>query len=121
MFSIVIEENFNAEVIKRKQPVLLAYFNKDDDSREQLGVLENIAEKLGDQIKICLLSGNVNLEFRNLGISGSPTYIGFVNGKETGRMLGRACIDTLMTFVMGTLLKPTSNYIKKSDQILQAY
>ena len=55
MFSIVMEENFNTEVIKRKRPVLLAYFSKEDDSREQLGALENIAEKLGDQIKVSLL------------------------------------------------------------------
>jgi hypothetical protein len=117
MFSIVIEKNFNTEVIESKRPVLLAYFNKEDDSGEQFGILENVAEELGDQVKICLLSSNFNLAAHNLCISGSPTYIGFSNGKRTGHMLGRVSRDTLMIFIMETLMTSAGSHSQDAVQI----
>ena len=106
MFTSIGVDNFFAEVVDEKRPVLLAYIIPDYAHAGQLEVLEIVAERyLDDLVKICLLSENSvkDMASRNIIIDGSPTFIIFNKGEEKARMIGKTDAENLLSFVLKTL------------------
>jgi len=106
MFTSIGADNFSAEVIGEKRPVLLAYIVPDYTYAGQLEVLEIVSERnFYDSVKICLLNENSvkDMASRNISIDGSPTFIIFNKGEEKARMIGKTNAKTLMSFVLKTI------------------
>ncbi|MEA3435834.1 MAG: hypothetical protein U9R43_05165 [Thermodesulfobacteriota bacterium] len=106
MFTSIGADNFSAEVIDVKRPVLLAYIVPAYAYAGQLEVLEILSKRyFDDLIKICLLSENSvkGMASRNIIIDGSPTFIIFNKGEEKARMIGKTNAKTLMSFVLKTI------------------
>jgi len=106
MFTSIGVDNFSAEVVDEKRPVLLAYIVPDYAYIGQLEVLEIVAERyLDDLVKICLLNENFvkDMASRNIIIDGSPTFIIFNKGEEKARRLGKMDAENLLSFVLKTL------------------
>ena len=106
MFTSIGADNFSAEVIDVKRPVLLAYIVPAYAYAGQLEVLEILSERyFDDLLKICLLSENSvkDMASRNIIIDGSPTFIIFNKGEEKARMIGKTNAKNLMSFVLKTL------------------
>ncbi len=108
MFTSIGLDNFSAEVIDEKRPVLLAYIVPDYAYTGQLEVLEIVSRRyFDDSIKICLLSEDFieDKEPRILEINGSPTFLIFHKGKEKARVMGKTDAENLLSFVLKTLAK----------------
>ena len=106
MFTSIGVDNFSAEVIDVKRPVLLAYIVPAYAYAGQLEVLEILSKRyFDDLIKICLLSEDFikDKESRILEIDGSPTFLIFHKGKEEARMIGKTDAEKLLSFVLKTL------------------
>ncbi len=92
-----------SEIRAEKRPVLLAWVHQGFGSKEQVNVLEDLSKEYGDAMKVCLLDEVFVEAHKALEIKGSPTFIVFNEGKEKGRMLGKADIASLSSFVSRTL------------------
>ena len=108
MFTTIGADNFDseviAEVIAGKRAVLLAYIVPDFAYRQQIEALESVSKKYsGDSVKICLLNEDFIKSHRHFRIAGSPTFIIFYQGREKGRMLGKADKESLSSFILQTL------------------
>ncbi len=96
-------DSFYSEIIMEERPVLLAYIRRDYEYREQTEVLESVSKMYGDAVKACVLDEEPIGEFKKLGIDGDPIFFVFYEGKERGRMFGKADIETLSLFVFQSL------------------
>ncbi|MBW2608648.1 MAG: hypothetical protein JRD05_13580 [Deltaproteobacteria bacterium] len=108
MFTSIGVDNFSAEVIDEKRPVLLAYIVPEYTYTGQLEVLEIVSKRyFDDLVKICLLSEDFikNKESRILKIDGSPTFLVFHKGKEKARVMGKTDAEGLMSFVLKTMVE----------------
>ena len=106
MFTPIGVDNFSAEVIDEKRPVLLAYIVPDYAYAGQLEVLEIVSKRdYDDSVKICVLNEDFikDKESRILEIDGSPTFFIFNKGEEKARMMGKTDAEDLMSFVLKTL------------------
>jgi len=106
MFTSIGVDNFFAEVVDEKRPVLLAYIIPDYAHAGQLEILEIVSKRdFYDSVKICLLNDNSvkDKASRNITIDGSPTFIIFNKGEEKARMIGKTNAENLMSFVLKTL------------------
>lgn len=103
MFMLIKTESFGPEVLLEERPVLLACIRRDYDYAGQTKVLGGISKKYGKGLKICLLAEDSIGAVMKLGIEGSPAFIIFHEGKEKGRMLGKADNKSLSCFVSRTL------------------
>ena len=104
MITSIQYNNFEAEVVEEKRPVLLAHLNRFFEFEEQVEVLESISERYGEALKVCLLNEDFIRVFSwTYGIKGAPTFIIFDEGKEKNRMLGKADRETLTAFMSQTL------------------
>ena len=106
MFASIGVDNFSAEVVAEKRPVLLAYIIPDYTYAGQLEVLEIVSKRnFDDSVKICLLNENSvkDMASRNISIDGSPTFIIFIKGEEKARIIGKTNAENLMFFVLETL------------------
>jgi len=106
MFTSIGADNFSAEVVDEKRPVLLAYIVPDYAYTGQLEVLEIVSKRyFDDSIKICLLSEDFikDKESRIIEIDGSPTFLVFHKGKEKARVIGKTDTEKLLSFVLQTL------------------
>ena len=103
-FQLIGSNGFKAEVIEASKPVLVLYMLQSAESQEQIKIIENIAEKHGEAVKICLLKEDFHGVFsKKYGVKGSPTFMIFIEGEEKGRMLGQADQKTLTDFLLETL------------------
>lgn len=112
MFTSIEDDNFSAEVIDEKRPVLLAYIVPDFAYIGQLEVLEIVSKRyLDDSVKICLLTENSvqDMASRNIIIDGSPTFIIFNKGEEKARRIGKTDAENLLSFVLKTLAEFQEN------------
>lgn len=100
MFTSIGTDNFDSEILSEKRPVLLAYIRRDYEYKNQIEILKSVSNKYGDAIKVCLLDENFVRAYKNLEIKGDPTFIGFYEGNEKGRILGKADTETLISFVL---------------------
>jgi thioredoxin-like negative regulator of GroEL len=87
--SSIRPENFTEEVILEKKPVLLICLDGDESSARQLRVLQDVAQRYERELKVGLLAQDSLETFkRKLQISGTPTFLLMLEGKEIGRVLG---------------------------------
>ncbi|MBW2663215.1 MAG: hypothetical protein JRD93_14785 [Deltaproteobacteria bacterium] len=111
MFTSIGADNFDSEILSEKRPVLLAYIRRDYEYKNQIEILESVSKEYGDAIKVCLLDENFTRAYKNLGIEGDPTFIGYYKGNEKGRILGKADRETLISFV----LRIFDQYLKRLE------
>lgn len=99
VYSIEIDR-FSNEVAHRREPFLLAYIGRLHQFKEQKDVLDQVSSRFSDRLGFYLLNESYKGEIRKLGIEGSPTFILFNKGKQIGRLLGRADVETLESFII---------------------
>ncbi len=95
-------EGFVFEIIEKRDPVLLAYINRDYHYKEMSDALDSLANEYGGKLKVCLLNEKFSRAFKKYKIEGSPTFITFYKGEEMGRMLGKVDKKTLDSFIRHT-------------------
>jgi hypothetical protein len=100
LIRLIRPENFEREVVTEKKPVLLLCMPRDEEFPNQLKVIEDIARTYSEELKVGLLQEEFIEAFKkNYEISGTPTFLILVEGKERGRMLGLANHRMLTTLV----------------------
>lgn len=102
-FTPIRMDNIDTEIRTEKRPILLACIRRDYEYKEQAEILENVSERYGDELKVWLLDEDFIGVYRKLGIVGTPTFIIFYEGREKGKMLGKANEETLSSFISRTL------------------
>jgi len=101
LVSLIRPENFEREVIAEKKPLLLLCMHRNEEFSNQLKVIEAIARKYSNELKVGLLDEEFIKPFKeNYGVVGTPTFLILVQGKERGRMLGLADPETLMDLIL---------------------
>jgi len=100
LISLIRPENFEREVIGEKKPVLLLCMPRDEEFPNQLKVIEDIARKYREELKVGLLQEEFIEAFKkNYEILGTPTFLILVEGKERRRWLGLADQETLTDLI----------------------
>ncbi|MBM4330846.1 MAG: hypothetical protein FJ117_06400 [Deltaproteobacteria bacterium] len=103
LVSLIRPENFAQEVIAERKPVLLLCMPRDDEFPQQVKVIEDIARKYSQELKVGLLEEEFIEAFKkNYSIIGTPTFLILVEGKERSRMLGLADQETLTDLILQT-------------------
>jgi thioredoxin-like negative regulator of GroEL len=88
------------EVISEKKPVLIICMEDDNSFSQQMKILENVAVKYKDELKVGLLAqDSVEIFKRRLQIIGTPTFLLIREGIEIGRILGLSDQGTLTNFI----------------------
>jgi thioredoxin-like negative regulator of GroEL len=91
LICLISSENFEREVIGEKKPVLLLCMPRDDEFPQQLKVIEDIATKYSQELKVGVLEDGLIEAFKkNYSVVGTPTFLLLLEGKERARMLGLA-------------------------------
>ena len=86
---IIRPENYEDLVMSGKVPFLLLCMPHNKAFSKQLEVIEAIAEKYQDALKVGVLAEeSIELFKKNLSIIGSPTFLLLAEGKEENRILG---------------------------------
>jgi hypothetical protein len=100
LIQVITPDSFMGKVISEKKPTLLLCMPQDDDFPSQLTSIESIARRYRSWLKVGLLEEAFIENFKsNLRITGTPTYLFFLNGYERGRMLGLADPTGLERFI----------------------
>jgi thioredoxin-like negative regulator of GroEL len=100
--SQVLAENFQKDILDEKIPVLLLYTDHNSDFPHQFSVLQNYANQSGGTLKIGRLAEEFMPAFQeSYRITGTPTFLLFDHGRETGRLLGRADLQKLTDWISG--------------------
>jgi thioredoxin-like negative regulator of GroEL len=98
---LIRSENFEQEVIAEKRPVLILCMPRDDEFPQQLKIIEDIATKHSQELKVAVLEeGLIEAFKKNYRVIGTPTFLLLVEGKERGRMLGLADQEMLTDLVL---------------------
>lgn len=102
--SLIKLDNFNKEVLEEKKPILLLCMTRNDEFQQQMGVIEDISKKYGEELKIGLIDEEfIGVFKQKFNIKGTPTFLIFVKGQEKSRMLGEGDQKTLKEFLLRTL------------------
>ena len=90
--SKVSDKDFEAEVLKSTQPVVVDFWAEWCGPCKQIApALEEIAKSLGDKVKILKLNVDENPETAaKYGIQSIPTLMIFKNGELASRQVGAA-------------------------------
>lgn len=98
-------DDFEKEVLQERKPVLILCMHRDPDFPGQIEVVERItAEVFGNRLKLLLLEeDSVEVFRKNYGVSGTPTFLIFSDGREMNRLLGQVDPRTLEEFLSRTL------------------
>ena len=98
---LIRSDNFEQEVIAEKRPVLILCMPRDEEFPNQLKVMEDIATKHSQELKVAVLEeGLIEAFKKNYRVIGTPTFLLLVEGKERGRMLGLADQEMLTDLVL---------------------
>ncbi|MGN1270349.1 MAG: thioredoxin [Clostridia bacterium] len=83
-------ENFEMEVLQSEKPVLIDFWASwCGPCRMMSPVVDNIAETMGDKVKVCKVNIDENQELaEKYEVMTIPTFLVIKNGKETGRTIG---------------------------------
>lgn len=83
-------ENFEMEVLQSEKPVLIDFWASwCGPCRMMSPVVDNIAETMGDKVKVCKVNIDENQELaEKYEVMTIPTFLVIRNGKETGRTIG---------------------------------
>ena len=83
-------ENFEMEVLQSEKPVLIDFWASwCGPCRMMSPVVDNIAETMGDKVKVCKVNIDENQALaEKYEVMTIPTFLVIRNGKETGRTIG---------------------------------
>lgn len=100
--------SFRRDVLEDARPTLLLYHSPwNPESTALLPVFEQLAERLGDEVRVAQTNGDEEAEldawFRILNF---PTAILYGNGKELGRLAGAHNLQDYLDFVRQALETP---------------
>jgi hypothetical protein len=108
LIGLIRSEDFEQEVIAAENPVLVLCMPGDQDLPGQLQLLQEMALKYGQTLKVRFLHENFIEPFKmRYNVLGTPTILIFLEGEERARMLGLANKESLMDFV-SQLIMPIS-------------
>jgi len=100
LICLISSENFEREVIAEKRPVLILCMPRDDEFPQQLKVMEDIATKYGQELKVGILDEGLIEGFKkNYSVVGTPTFLLLLEGKERARVLGIADQEMLRDLI----------------------
>ncbi len=101
MVFLIRPDNFTREVVSEKKPVLILCMPRNEDFLIQLELLEEIAIRHGQEVKVGVLEEDSLEAFKKTyAILGDPTFLILVEGKEVSRILGLADEAKLRDFIM---------------------
>lgn len=102
--NVISNHNFEAKILATDRPVLLMCVSGGRVYAEQVRVLKQLSGQYRRMVDICCLEEDFINGFREMyGIKGTPVFLLFQRGKETGRMLGMADKERLETFLTRNL------------------
>lgn len=86
----ITDKNFDHEVLKSKQPVLVDFFATWCGPCQVQGpIIEELAEEYGGKVKIAVMDVDESQETAGqLQISSIPTLVIYNNGQEVERLMG---------------------------------
>jgi hypothetical protein len=97
-------QNFRREVLDADRAVLVASLGDLARNRDQLLVLESLSRSRSFMLKACVLSDGFAEDFmRKNGIGNTPAFVLYHSGEELGRLLGRASLRSLESFLAANL------------------
>lgn len=97
---LIRSENFEQEVVSENRPVLILCMPRDEEFPQQLKMIEDIATKHSQKLKVGILDEGFIDTFKKIyGVIGTPTFLLLVEGKETARVLGIADQEMLKGFI----------------------
>ena len=105
-------DRFETEVLKSETPVIVDFFSDDCPPCDVLApIYEKMAEKYGNHIKFVKIMRQDNRELaQSLGVTGSPTVLFFLDGKETGSRLSgfmtKPQVRKAIESILGDVLPP---------------
>ena len=102
--NVISNRNFKVKILDTDKPVLLMCVPGGQIYAEQVRVLKQLSDQYRKKVDICCLEEDFINGFREMyGIKGTPVFLLFHAGKETGRMLGMADKERLEAFLTRNL------------------
>jgi thioredoxin-like negative regulator of GroEL len=102
--NVISNRNFKVKILDTDRPVLLMCVPGGRIYVEQARVLKQLSSQYRRMVDICCLEEDFSNGFREMyGIKGTPVFLLFNGGKETGRMLGMADKERLEAFLTRNL------------------
>ena len=97
----ITKENFEQEVLGAKVPVVIDFWATwCGPCQMQSPIMEEVAEKLGDKVKVCKVNvdeqASIAMEYR---IASIPTLVFMKFGMFQERMIGLQDADTIINFL----------------------
>lgn len=107
----VSDNNFEADVLKAEQPVLVDFWAAWCAPCRMLApTVEQVAEKFNGSARVMKLNVDDNPETsQRYGIKGIPTLILFKNGKEEERVVGATSKDAISRMIEKHVSSAASN------------
>jgi thioredoxin-like negative regulator of GroEL len=103
IFSIGLE-NFENDVLEEDRAVLLLCMYRDTEFQRQIEIIEALHKIYAAKLKTCVLEEEfIEVFMERYSIKGTPTFLIFIRGRESARMLGHASSETLRDFISETL------------------
>ncbi|MBR9982764.1 MAG: thioredoxin family protein [Desulfatitalea sp.] len=97
---LIRPDNYLQEVVLALKPVLVLCMPFNEEFPSQLKIVEEVASSLQNELKVGLLEeAFIDTFKKNLQISGTPTFLFMVKGKEKSRMIGLTDLQALADFV----------------------
>lgn len=113
MLKITLGE-LDGEVLQESRPVLVAFIHQGPEFEEQYSVMKDLAETVGDGIKLCAVEDcSLSVFMETFSVKGTPTFILFKAGREVGRLLGQMRSYDLKKFIF----EKNKIYNYKVDQL----
>ena len=99
------KDTFDREVLEEKRPVIIDFWASwCGPCRMQSPILDEAAQELGDQVKVCKLNVDeeptIAVDFQ---VSSIPTLVYLKDGKTVNRMIGVQTKETIVSALQSML------------------